>query len=289
MKLVGGLGNQLFQYAVARAVAQRNNVPLKLDLSSLEGDPLRKYGLHHFNINASIASRAEVGRLSKVARKGVRKRIHKLIHGSSPYYRRSVLRERSPRFDPNITKATGEVYLVGYWQSEKYFKDIEQLLRTELTLRHTKSPANRKMSHVINQTESVSVHVRQGDYISNPVANQVHGTCSLEYYQAAIERIAETVKRPHFFVFSDDSEWAKENLRFKYPVVHVTHNGEENDYEDLRLMSHCKYHIIANSSFSWWGAWLSNFPGKIVIAPQKWFVDASRDTGDLLPASWIQL
>ena len=288
VQLKGGLGNQLFQYATGRAIAHRNNVPLKLDVSKFESYPLRKYRLDHFDTVASIASPAEVARLTGSGQRGARAKAYSLIQRYLPYYRRSVLKEKHFHFDPNILRASGKVYLVGYWQSEKYFKDIEPILWQELTVKHRPDPANQAMSRLIHQTESVSLHIRRGDYVSNPITHEYHGVCSLDYYQAAVQTLTQTVEEPHFFVFSDDMEWARQNLRLDYPITFVTHNGVEKDYEDLRLMSQCKHHIIANSAFSWWGAWLNPNPDKIVFAPRHWLDDPRFDTRDVIPESWIK-
>jgi hypothetical protein len=287
--LMGGLGNQMFQYAAGRAVAHRNRTPLKLDISAFEQDPLRSYRLHHFNIVESIATPDEVARLTKRGR-GLWNRIsHRLERYLLPLYKQSVFAQRFDYFDPDILRVRGNVYLVGYWQSEKHFKDIEQIIRQDFTLRHAPDAGNQRLIRIMTNTNSVSLHIRRGDYVSNPVTYRYHGVCSLDHYRAAVARLTQTVKRPHFFIFSDDMEWAQQNLKLDYPVTYVTHNGVERDYADLRLMSQCKHHIIANSAFSWWGAWLCTYPPKIVIAPQKWFNKANCDTRDLTPASWIRL
>ena len=287
VRLIGGLGNQMFQYAAGRAVAHRNRTQLKLDVSALERDAARSYRLHHFNIAASIATPDELARFTK---RDLWSRISRRIERYLlPPYKRSVFAQRFDHFVPDILRVRGNVYLVGYWQSGKYFKDIEQIIRQDFTLRHAPDAENQKLARIIANTNSASLHIRRGDYVSNPVTYQYHGVCSLDYYRAAIETLTQTVKRPHFFVFSDDIEWARQNLRLDYPVTFVTHNGVEKDYEDLRLMSQCKHHVIANSAFSWWGAWLCTYPPKIVIAPQKWFNKADRDTSDLIPASWIRV
>ena len=149
--------------------------------------------------------------------------------------------------------------------------------------------ANQAASLAIRACESVSVHIRRGDYLSNPAFYRFHGVCAVEYYEAAVGHLAGAVENPCFFLFSDDLDWARRNLRLDYPVTYVDHNGEDKDYEDLRLMSQCKHHIIANSSFSWWAAWLCANPGKIVIAPRKWFNDPNIDTADIIPASWRRI
>ena len=287
--LRGGLGNQLFQYATGRAIAYRNNVPLKLNIQKYEDNPFRKYELDSFNIVASIASPDDIARLTRSGQRGLGARGFALIQRCLPYYRRSVVTERYHHFDPNILKVSGKVYLVGYWQSEKYFADIKSLLRKELAVRYPPDRLNQETSQLIGKTESVSVHVRRGDYVSNPAFHQHHGVCSLGYYRVAVQELTHTVKEPHFFVFSDDMEWVRENLRLSYPISYVAHNGIEKAYEDLRLMSQCKHHIIANSTFSWWGAWLCTHPAKIVVAPKKWFNKADRDDRDLIPALWIRV
>jgi len=133
------------------------------------------------------------------------------------------------------------------------------------------------------------MHIRRGDYAHNPKTNSVHGVCEKEYYYRCVEKIASTAPDLRIFIFSDDMGWVMENMRLPCRTTYVAHNGEENDYEDLSLMSMCKHHIIANSSFSWWGAWLSTNPDKIVFAPRDWFRDASIHTSDLIPKDWVVL
>ena len=285
--LMGGLGNQMFQYAAGRAIAHRNQTQLKLDVSALERDAARSYRLHRFNIVESVATPDELARFTKRDLWGrISRRAERYL---LPPYRRSVFAQRFDHFDPDILRLRGSVYLTGYWQSEKYFKDIEQIIRQDFTFRHPPDTENQKLARMIANTNSVSLHIRRGDYISNPDAYEVLGVCSLAYYQAATEELTHTIKQPHFFVFSDDMEWVCQNLRLDYPTTYVTHNGIEKDYEDLCLMSQCKHHIIANSAFSWWGAWLCTYPAKIVIAPEKWFNKADYDTRDLIPAAWIRI
>ncbi len=181
------------------------------------------------------------------------------------------------------------MYLQGYWQSEKYFKDIEKIIRDDFTFSEEPDYQNKQMADTIKCCEAVSLHVRRGDYVSNPVTTEYHGICSEDYYRRAVREVERYCKNPQFFVFSDDPSWAKENLETGYPTTIIDFNGSEKDYEDLRLMSLCQHHIIANSSFSWWGAWLSWNPQKIVIAPKKWFNRPEINTQDLIPESWIRI
>jgi hypothetical protein len=286
VRLNGGLGNQMFQYAAGRAVAHRRQVPLGLDTSEFQNGSQRNYRLSNFNIQASVSSNEIIESFKKEAERRSTLWLNRL----RPYYRRPFIKEPGFAFDANILRAPGRVYLDGYWQSEKYFKEIERMLRSELTVSEKPQGPNAQMSERIKQTPAaVSLHVRRGDYVSNPVTNQYHGTCPLRYYEDAVAKLISLGVQPHLFVFSDDIPWAQANLRFDYLVTFVGHNPASADHEDLRLMSMCRHHIIANSSFSWWGAWLGVDPNKIVIAPREWFNDASHDTRDLIPDSWLQL
>jgi hypothetical protein len=190
-------------------------------------------------------------------------------------------------YNPDILKTPKSVYLVGYWQSEQYFKDIESLLRREFTFKTAPDAKNAHPVALIQSVQAVSVHIRRGDYVANPHTHEFHGSVSLEYYHIAADKIAQAVTDPHFFVFSDEPEWAQEHLKLNYPTTFMAVSGQGKDYEDLRLMSLCKHHIIANSSFSWWGAWLSINPNKVVFAPTRWF--NQLDARDLIPETWHKL
>ena len=286
VKLKGGLGNQLFQYAMARQVAHFNNVNLKLDIESglgaIEGVTARYYGLRPFNIIENFASPEEIRNLK-------RGRIYNLlIEERKSYCRRSFIKERQFNFNPKILELPGNVYIEGYWQSEKYFKDIENIIRKEITLKKSIADKYRELMGLIDKTNSVSIHIRRGDYITNKRSIEIIGSCSLDYCYGAIEKIFASVTSPYFFIFSDDIEWVKDNLKMQYPLTFIS-DGQSRDYEELILMGRCKHQIIANSSFSWWGAWLNDNPNKIVIAPRKWFNDISINTNDLIPESWIKI
>lgn len=287
VRLAGGLGNQLFQYSAGRAVSQRLAIPLKLDLSAVRLGHKRRYRLDHFNIEAKPTTRDELSSL--VSSSGGLGRLYRWAQRFLPTRRRRIFVEGPTGYDPRILKVGRRVYLVGYWQREEYFSPIENLLRRELTVRSEPDARNRDMLALIDRTQSVSVHVRRGDYVSDPVAHTYHGLCPLSYYDAAIKAMAERVPQLHLFVFSDDMEWTRRNLRYTCATTFVRHNGVEKDYEDLRLMARCKHHIIANSSFSWWGAWLSPYTSKIVIAPKRWFRDTGAGRRDPVPARWLRL
>ena len=216
--------------------------------------------------------------------KVITKLIRKRISFSDHYYK-----ERHFHYDPDLNKANQDLYLDGYWQSEKYFVSYRDDLLKAFTLKadlHEQTLRYRKM---IEESKAVSLHIRRGDYISNPHTNSVHGTCSLEYYKKAVNQITKRVKNPHFYIFSDDLAWTKENLSFIKVVTFVELDEKIPDHEEMYLMSWCQHNIIANSSFSWWGAWLNQNPHKTVIAPKKWFNDTTINTNDLIPEDWLCL
>ena len=272
VKLYGGLGNQMFQYAAGLRLATHHQTKLAIDLSWFEtigktADTRRVYELDCFNLSAQPA-----GFMNKV------------------FGGRSVtIKEKGFRFDPEILSAPANATLDGYWQSYLYFEDAAETIRRDFNFALPPSAPNAAMLNEIAKVTAVSLHVRRGDYITNEAANKFHGTSPLDYYRMAIEYLSARVKNPHFFVFSDDPEWCKANLTIDFATTYVDHNPPDKGYEDLRLMSHCKHHIVANSSFSWWGAWLNSNPEKIVVAPKIWFLDSSIDTTDLVPTSWKRL
>lgn len=269
-KIYGGLGNQMFQYAIGRSLSINKNKKLYLESSSFSSYKLRNYQLDIFNINVSIINRFYLKFLLffKLAKK---------------------VKEQEPFFKKDGEIPLGHIiFLDGYWQCEDYFKDIRKELLEDFKLKVDLDSENKKILNLIKSKNSVSLHVRRGDYVENSKTNQVHGTCSLDYYKKAIEYIKKNVKNPHFFIFSDDIDWCKENIKLrKEESFFVDINSPEKGYFDLELMKNCKHFIIANSSFSWWGAWLSENSKKIIIAPKQWL--RSKDEGELVPKSWIRL
>jgi hypothetical protein len=283
-RLYGGLGNQLFQYAAGRSLAHHLGTTLKLDISAFRKYTLHAYGLNQWNIQEDIAvdREVEIFRLKEVISRWTRK-----ITGARPGY--TVFREKHFHFCPDIFSVTGNVMLMGYWQSEKYFLNIEEEIRKEIVVKTPQLGKDLEIYGKINETDSISLHVRRLDYVTNAATSQTHGTCSLEYYNRSVDLISQRVKAPHVFVFSDDSRWAREHLRIPCPVSYLEHNDASRNFEDLRLMSQCKHNIIANSTFSWWGAWLNANPGKVVCAPARWFSDPRHDTRDIYPEGWLKI
>lgn len=291
VKLKGGLGNQFFEYATARRASFVNHTDLKLDTSSYLPTSGRKYSLQHFKIFGEIATKEAIDWLKPSERKNLRWVIRKILNLFRPYYKRHYIIERRKfldSFDKNILKVGKNVYLEGYWHSEKYFKDIEPILLEELVLKNELSTKAADVAKMISSCNSVSIHVRRGDFVTDKSNNEKYDPCSKEYYESAIKYIESAFLEPTFFIFSDEIDWVKQNMQSTHSIVYVS-DSSIRDYEELVLMALCKHNIIANSSFSWWGAWLNRNPQKTVIAPKSWFNTPKRSTADLLPKSWIQL
>lgn len=294
VKLMGGLGNQMFQYAAGRRLAHKHRTELRLDHSFLESGKQvatpRDYELHHLRVRCSRASRFECSAVATFGFPAWRSKLITLLPVSWQLSRSSnFIKERSLCFNPALLDASNNVYLDGYWSSERYFADIADMLREEFTVRESLAGENLRTATAVRECCAVSVHVRRGDYVSDKTTAAFHGVCGLDYYARAVALLMQLLPNPHFFVFSDDHQWVRENFHVSAPINFVDHNGPECASEDMRLMSLCRHHIIANSSFSWWGAWLNSRVDKIVIAPQRWFNDPKINTSDLLPAAWIRI
>ena len=288
IQLMGGLGNQMFQYALGRRLAQERNTSLKLDLAWFQTQTERSFQLDTFRICAEIASFHDRELLTRANWSGLRGRIYRAFQRRLPYYFRRIVKERDPfLFDSNIIdKVSRNAYLIGYWQTEKYFHTIASLLHKELMLGEQFSAACQAWEGKIRAPHSISLHVRHGDYLNN---NQFYEICSLEFYDKAINHMRRLFPGSTLFVFSDDMDWARQNLNNYVPIEFVEINNKNKDQEELLLMSMCHHHIIANSTYGWWGAWLGNELDKVVITPQKWFTDPNWHTTDLIPENWIKL
>jgi hypothetical protein len=284
-RLTGGLGNQMFQYAIGRSLSLKNNSIYKLDIS--EYNSFKHHNGYHLNIFENdflIASNPEIYRL-KNRRSLYSKILNKLNISFDTHYREHDFY----RFDKKIYNMNGQIYLDGYWQNEKYFKDKSNFIINDFTFKPEISTENLDHLNHIKSTKAVSIHIRRGDYISNINFSKVHNTLDLDYYKKAISIINTKIDNPFFFIFSDDLKWAKYNLDHLQNKKFIINNQGANSHEDMRLMSECKHNIIANSSFSWWGAWLNRHESKIVISPNRWLKVTKIDTSDLIPHSWIRI
>ena len=285
-RITSGLGNQLFQYALGRQIANQNQTQLWFDLRYYrhlyETDTPRYFKLDRFAIDYKVLDNSPWRYLSTVMQLMPVRNLEPLF---------AIQHERHFHVDPMVSQRKGAfIKLSGFWQSETYFAPSESIIRNELTFNRTAGPRFGEYRRQIGQaTIAISVHVRRGDYISHPDFSQSFGTTEIAYYEAAVSRLAAQFPAGKLFIFSDDPAWVQQHMRFDLPHVVIDNSGEDADLDDLELMSLCHHHIIANSSFSWWGAWLNSNPTKCVIAPKQWFADKPWDTRDLTPANWLRL
>ncbi len=267
VKLYGGLGNQLFQYATARSLALKNKTELSFDLHDFSVNKKREYLLSGYTLPATIASNESVQSIFQDNRL-----LNRLL-GKSRWH---IYREKNLSYDQRIADASGDIYLDGHWMNEKYFAQIRTRLLKELLPKRHKTYDFGK--------NSVSIHIRRGDYASEQETKKVHGVLPISYYKKAILKMKKIIDNPVFYIFSDDLTWVHQHRR-SFGQVKIMVGDSPN--EDLYAMSHCSHHIIANSTFSWWGGWLSTNPHQVVIAPKKWY--ASGRDENIVPKKWLRL
>ena len=286
---MGGLGNQMFQYAAGRCLAHLHNTELKLDLTYLNADSLnkytkREYKLDVFNISAQIAGENDLKKFQPLERGKITRTLMRKL---PILFSKLIANESGHNFQKEFYSYPKHVYLNGFWQSENYFEPIKDILLKEFSLKEKLDVKNEELASQIKNSASVSLHIRRGDYVDRKESNDLHGLCSLEYYEKAIKHIQKTNPGINLFVFSDDVAWAKANLKTDVPVNFIDSNN--SGHVDMYLMSLCKHNIIANSSFSWWGARLNQNPNKTVIAPMQWFADVNHATPDIYPENWVKI
>ena len=306
LRLQGGLGNQLFQYAAARALADSLGRDLGLDLRDFtayerrrrlaglpiigarlaRGDTPRPYLLDRYSVRARV-----LNPLGLTLRGFPNSRRWRRVLRRVGLGRGLLVQEQEPGHRSGLfgeVRGAGFAYLDGYWQSWRYFEDRRPALLADLTLRRPPLGANKAMLERVRACKAVCVHVRRGDYVSLPDAAAFHGLMGPAYYRAAVKRLGAGARGATFFVFSDEPEWARKHLVLPGKKVVVDHNSVHEPEEDLRLMAACRHFILANSSLSWWGAWLGAWPGKRVVAPRQWF-KAGPPMPDLCPPGWSRL
>lgn len=297
VKIMGGLGNQMSQYAFARAIEEKFGEEVLLDLSWYEeikdlkkhpNTTQRNYELDLLNISLKIATPKQVTECINEKKSKMPPFLCKML--KKPRYTNNIiLQGDTTEFVPELLEYKENAYYIGYFQSEKYFIDIREILLKEFSPKAKMNEQNQEILKQIRANNSVSLHVRRGDYVNSPTMSAIYQTCSPDYYKEAADYIASKSANPHFYLFSDDIPWVKENIKIDYPLTIVNLNGEENAYFDMELMKNCKHNIVANSTFSFWGSWLNQNPNKIAIAPQKLFNETAYKNGDLLPDNWIKL
>ncbi|MYE36745.1 MAG: alpha-1,2-fucosyltransferase [Rhodobacteraceae bacterium] len=280
--LRGGLGNQMFQYAAGRALCLRIGVNLGLFDHNRKTDIIPNQ-LDQFNIKVENnpksllpPSRSSNGILWMLWKLGLTKP--------------KVFRQGGLGYNPKFEEVTENTYLRGYWQSERFFHDYKDVIRSDFEFTSKPTGQNLEIHQEIQETESsISLHVRRGDYL-NQKNKSIFSSCSREYYEQAVGLIAEQCQiTPKVYVFSDDPEWVTNHFKLPFGMRVMTHNSADQAIEDLRLMIACKHHIIANSSFSWWGAWLGKNPNKITVAPARWFANPKYSNPDIYCNGWIRL
>tara|TARA_B100000768_G_scaffold171231_1_gene178340 strand:- start:1075 stop:1929 length:855 start_codon:yes stop_codon:yes gene_type:complete len=280
-RIRGGLGNQLFQYSAARSLADNLGVSLELDISEYNEISPFKMSLNEFNVRGQYFT----NKVKKI-HEGTKKSFFYNIFKKN----KNTFKEHGLMFDNRLFSKPDETYLKGYWQSEKYFQNNKIDILKDLSFSTSPNKINKHFLNEINNITSVSLHIRRGDYLSNSTYNNIYGICDLTYYYKAIDYLINQLgNNIKVFIFSDDIYWVSKNFKLPVKTQIIKHNSSQNSHEDLRLMSNCKHNIIANSSFSWWGAWLNKYPNKIVIAPKKWFADKNKNNPDILPSNWIRL
>jgi hypothetical protein len=288
VKLIGGLGNQMFQYAAGKQLSILHQTELLIDTSYLDKDSngsytKRELELNVFNLNLKFASDTDI-ELFNIQKSS---KYSRGLQRNFPFLFNYVYAaESGSLFNKHFFKFPKNTYLEGFWQSENYFKNCKSILLNEFTPKEPINSINLEWVNKISNCESVFLHVRRGDYISNKNHN-LHNILSMDYYSKALQTIKNNYPDIEVFVFSDDLTWCKENLNFEAKMHFMDANERTSFHLDLFVMSFCKHAIIANSSFSWWGAWLNNNPNKIVVAPKQWFLNSNSK--DLIPNQWIKI
>lgn len=282
VKIFNGLGNQLFQYACGRAIQEKYGGDLYLDISDFKTNK-RSFRLDKFKLNENINFLNKDNTFSNIRKNKLLNVIYKIIPNTSfkiqsKFGKYLYFGEEYKEIENNFTN---NYYLYGYWQSEKYFSNIKDKIKSEIQLRDELS-SDIKLINEIEKCNSVAIHVRRGDYLTNKLYKDI---CDKDYYKNAINVIKEKIEKPIFFIFSDDCKWVEENWFLDENVFFVNDNYE--DYEELIIMSKCKHFIIANSSFSWWGQYLSENSNKIVVAPKRWYNNDKKV--DIFMNEWIKI
>ena len=292
IKLQGGLGNQMFQFALASIIAKTNKTKVLID-DNFFNDKVktatftpRDFELNIFSNNYNVANEKEIKRFKQL---NYFNKIKRKLNLNYPKY----YSEKRFDFNPTVLKLNEPVYLEGYFQSYKYFDDQQAFVRNLFAFDSKKlDTQNKELLDKIESKNAIAIHIRRGDYVENATVNTFHGVCSDAYYNNAITEVTTDLKEPLLVFFSDDIDWVKkEFMPLNFDKIFVNHNVNEHSWKDMYLMSRCKHNIIANSSFSWWGAWLNNNPNKIVVAPQNWFSneEINSQTHDLIPETWKKI
>ena len=280
----GGLGNQMFQWEFGSMLEETRDAEVYYDMSYFAHNYARAYQLNIFNIEPKFVQ----GDWLKFKLDVIW--TFRGFLESKKFFGTKLISEKQFNFDPHLGKIENDTYVDGFFQSDLYFNTIEYKLRQDFKFITPMTEGSMQVASKIRSRNSISLHIRRGDYVQKPRYQKMYAECSLDYYKRGVEYIAKNYEDPPtLFIFSDDIEWVRANLKLPYRMIFVSHNTGKNSYEDMRLMSLCTNNIIANSSFSWWAAWLNNNKEKIVIAPKKWFNDDNIVQTDVIPNSWVRI
>ena len=293
VEIKGGLGNQMFQYALGRILSIKNNDVLKLDTSAYSvkfnrPDQERKFDLQHFNIKAEAASEEEINIL---------KNKYGIFSKGWRFLKNRVLKIHNIDYYPRLLNKTGDFYLSGFFQSELYFKGFEDVIAEDFSIKKYSTQGEElieKIKETTLESQTISIHIRRGDVVIDAKTNKYYGICDIPYYEKSIREIIKRLSKdgtpvnPTFFIFSDDIDWVRQNLKINFPTFFVSGRNIP-DYEEIMIMSLCQHNIIANSSYSWWAAWLNKNENKIIIAPKVWIKKFPNPHKNILPKSWIQI
>jgi hypothetical protein len=286
-RIHGGLGNQLFQYAVAKSLSLKFGLPFKLDLSPMHNQSLRNFDLEEFALDLSIASPNDLKRTIPFNNNLII-RINRYLQRIGMNVFNTIYFEKELFKFQDIELNNPSIYLYGYWQSYKYFDDFRSEIFSNLELKEGLDEKNLRVKSAMQETSSISLHIRRGDYVKNLKTLAVHGVLGIEYYHNAINALNDCVESPEYFIFSDDLQWARDHLSRDANFNYIDINAEGKAVHDFELMRHSKHNIIANSTFSWWPAYLNNYANKKVIAPKRW-LNQNKVFHDLLPSEWIKI
>ena len=284
VKLYGGLANQMFQYSLYKSLLH-NGYEVYTDTLSF----IPSWGFDNVSLKDTFPyvrlNDSDVSLIKKLsANRSPLSRVGKYLglHKKTHYF------EPTNHFNPGVFNLISDYYFEGYWQTEKYFIDIQEEVRNDFRFKIFSDQINIDLSTLLENEESVSIHVRKGLDYQKSITN---GTCNIDYYFKAIGLIKEKLRNPRFFVFTDNKEWVKEKFqKFEYTLIDWNPVAGPSNYLDMQLMSHCKHNIIANSTYSWWGAWLNKNKNKVIIAPQYWYNGKrNQTTMDLVPSEWMRI
>lgn len=296
VELKGGLGNQMFQYAFGRTLATKNDTQLLLDLEFLlDRTPRKDFVFRNYDLNVfklkpfKFIEKEEKDQFFKNSKALINRARNRIFSNG-----KQVQYEKSFSFDKSFLNVKGQIYLQGYWQSPKYFESIESSLREEFQMKFNLSEKGKELVNEIENVDSICLNVRRTDFVNIQSTSQLLGFVGLDFYEKASALMAKKISNPRFYVFSDDISWCRDNFDFlnKFSVNFVDHSFKGNKFSEyLTIMSHCKHFIIPNSTFAWWGAWMSKNDNKIVYCPKKWFSDSIRnyEASSLIPLDWERI